>query len=415
MDTTLLLEISIVGLIIVGQFWVFFRNLTDIRRLGELFPGPSLLEVKDETQVDLEATDTVLIPQLQDHKQFSAGFRDIVLMTNDYLRRNKGASQGERLQEIAAHKTESLEEAIETNLPLPLYIGLLATFTGVIIGLIQIAIDGVTDAAIQSFIGGVVVGMIGSASGLLLTVRSNQAFGNKKEIRDQGMERYFQFLRTRVFHPESAPVQGSVKGLRDSLAAFQDGFARYQGQMNESLGDTLKVFRELQGAFQQVRTVGQELKGMNQLLHTNEEVLSKQAQYFSTYQQKTEAFTRKLNENLKTVDEKLETAVAQNIKVLDDGTQAAYLKMDQYLASLEGTEQKAFASSLLTRMDQEGKERKVLTETVQQLKDQLQHLDGSNRSLLQHPVIQTFLYTGIAAFVLGMGSGVVYLIRAFGG
>lgn len=414
MDSILLIEIVIVGLIIVGQIWVFFRNLNSMDRLGKLFPHSTLLEVNEETQVDLEATDTVMVPQLQDQKQFSTDFRDVVLMTNDYLRRNKGASHGERLQEIATYKADSLEESIETNLPLPLYIGLLATFTGVIIGLIKIAISGVTDAAIQSFIGGVVVGMIGSASGLFLTVRSNQVFRDKKEKRDQGMEYYFQFLRTRVFHPESAPVQGSVKGLRDSLAAFQDGFARYQSQMNESLGDTLKVFRDLQSAFQQVRTVGQELKGISSVLQTNEEVLSKQAQYFASYQQKADAFTRKLNENLKTVDEKLDTTVSQNIQALDESSQSAYLKMDQYLASLEGTEQKAFANSLLSRMDQEGKERKVLTETVHQLKDQLQSM-GGNSGVLDNGLIKTFLYTGIAAFVLGLGSGVVYLIQAFGG
>ena len=117
MDLTFLIEIIVVGLIIVGQFWVFFRNLEATRRLGGLFPSFQQLEVEEESEAGFAL--------LKDSKRFSIDFRDIVQMTNDYLMRNKGSSQGERLQEIAERKSDSMEEAIETNLPLPLYIGLL--------------------------------------------------------------------------------------------------------------------------------------------------------------------------------------------------------------------------------------------------------------------------------------------------
>ncbi|MFK7923395.1 MAG: hypothetical protein AB8H47_15640 [Bacteroidia bacterium] len=413
MELPLLIEIIIVGLIIVVQFWVFFRNYGAIKRLGELFPQASQLEVNDETVVDLEAADTSTVPQLGDKRSFSSEFRDIVQMTNAYLTRNKGASQGERLQEIAERKSESMESAIETNLPLPLYIGLLATFTGVIIGLIEIARHGVTDAAIQSFIGGVIVGMVGSAIGLALTVRSNYALKIKAEARDEGMENYFQFLRTKVFHPEAAPVQGSIKGLRDSLSAFQSGFAQYQTQMNDSLGETLRMFRELNDAFKQVRSIGQELNGLNTILRNNGDVMEKQAQYFATYQTKADAFTRKLSENLQTVDAKMETTVDQNIKALDQGTQAAFLKMDQYLANLDGKEQQSFANSLVSNMDQEVKSRKMLTETVVQLQSKLQEIETKNSSVLGNGVVQIFMYTGIAAFILGISAGALYIINTF--
>ncbi len=415
MELTFLIEIIIVGLIIVIQFWVFFRNLGAIKKLGDLFPQSSQLEVNAETVVDLEAADTSTVPQLADKRSFSTEFRDIVQMTNAYLTRNKGASQGERLQEIAERKSESMESAIETNLPLPLYIGLLATFTGVIIGLIEIARYGVTDDAIQSFIGGVIVGMIGSAIGLALTVRSNYALKLKAESRDEGMENYFQFLRTKVFHPEAAPVQGSVKGLRDSLSAFQAGFAQYQTQMNDSLGETLRMFRELNDAFKQVRSIGQELNGLNTILRNNGDVMEKQAQYFATYQQKADAFTRKLSENLQTVDAKLENTVSENIKALDNGTQAAFLKMDQYLANLDGTEKQSFANSLVSNMDQEVKSRKMLTETVTQLQTKLQEMDSQKSGVLGNGVVQIFMYTGIAAFILGISSGALYIINTIAG
>lgn len=415
MELTSLIEIIIVGLIIAIQFWVFFRNVGSIKRLGELFPGGSQLEVNQETVVDIEAADTSTVPQLADKRSFSNEFRDILQMTNAYLTRNKGASQGERLQEIAERKSESMESAIETNLPLPLYLGLFATFTGVIIGLIEIARFGVTDAAIQSFIGGVIIGMLGSAIGLALTVRSNQLLKGSAETRDEGMENYFQFLRTKVIHPEAAPVQGSVKGLRDSLSAFQAGFVQYQTQMNDSLGETLRMFRELNDAFKQVRSVGQELTGLNTILRNNGEVMEKQAQYFATYQQKADAFSRKLSENLQAVDTKLENTVESNLKALDQGTQTAYLKMDDYLAKLDGQEKQSFANSLVQNMSEEVKSRQALTQTVQLLQTKLQEMETKNSTILSNGVVQFFMYTGIAAFVLGIGSGALYIINTFAG
>lgn len=436
MDPILLAEIIIVGLIIVGQIFVFLRNSQAIGRLGKLFPQASLLDVTEEAQVDLNAVDTITVPQLKDHPRFSQGFRDILQMTNDYLRRNKGASQAERLQEIAQRKAESMEGAIETNLPLPLYIGLLATFTGVIMGLVKIAIVGVTDAAIQGFIGGVVIGMIGSAIGLLLTVRSNQSFKVRKEDCDEGLEDYFQFLRTKVVHPEASPVSGSVKGLRDSLAAFQDGFAQYQGQMNESLGDTLRLFRELKDVFKQIRTVEQEISGIGQAVLTNDQLIERQVAYLDNYQQKAEAFTRKLAENFQRVDQQVNTLVDENIKALDESTKTAYLKMDQYLASLDGGDRQALARSLsedlgrikddvktlqeksvhinaqlLERVEDETQSRQLLSAAVQQMNLRLEQMDRDQRGFLGSTAGQIFLYTGIAAFSLGIVSAGMYLVE----
>lgn len=436
LDPLLLAEVIIVGLIIVGQVAIFVRNSQAIRRLGKLFPPARLLDVDEEAQVDLQAVDTISVPQLKEQPRFSQGFREIVQMTNDYLRRNKGASQAERLQEIAQRKTDSMEEAIETNLPLPLYIGLLATFTGVIMGLVKIAIVGVTDAAIQGFIGGVVVGMVGSAFGLLLTVRSNQTFRVRKEACDGGLEAYFQFLRTRVVHPEAAPVAGSVRGLRDALTAFQDGFAQYQGQMNESLADTLRLFRELKDVFKQIRSLEQEIRGIGQTVIANDELIDRQVAYLNSYHEKAEAFTRKLGENFQRVDQQVNTLVDQNIKALDDSTKTAYLKMDQYLASLDGGDRQALARSLsedlskikdnvktlqeksvhinaqlLQRVNDDTQSRQVLATAVQQMNDRLAQMDKEQRGFLGSAAGQAFVYTGIVAFALGIVSAGIFLVQ----
>ncbi|MEO0471359.1 MAG: hypothetical protein AAF206_17145 [Bacteroidota bacterium] len=439
MDPIFITEIVIVGLIIVAQIWIFLRNLQAIGHLGELFPSNANLEIQETEQVDVMSASTVAIPQLKDRPGFSAGFRDILQMTNDYLRRNKGTSEGERLEHIASRKSDSMESAIETNLPLPLYIGLLATFTGVIIGLAKIVLDeDISADAIQSFLGGVVIGMIGSASGLALTVRANQVFRERKEDRDHGMESYFQFLRTQVIHPEAAPVQGNIKDLRHSLAAFQGGFVQYQDQMNTSLGDTLRLFRELKDVFKQIRSVEQELSGIGKVIRSNDELIDKQTDYLESYSKKAEAFTRKLGESFQNMDKQVETMVSENIRALEKSTKSAYVKMDQYLASLEGSDSQAFAralstdlakindeiktlqeksfqinSQLLNRLNKEDESRAILVQTVSKLDQRLNTVES--RSVMQNPIVQTFVYTGIAAFLMGIGGGIVFLVQSLGG
>ncbi|MCI4668442.1 MAG: hypothetical protein MRZ79_09900 [Bacteroidia bacterium] len=436
MDPIFLAEIGIVGLIIVIQFGVFFRNLGLIRRLGKLFPEAHQLSLEKNAAPQSSSYASAVIPQLQDNPSFTEAFRDIIQMTNAYLSRNKGSSQGERLQEIAERKSSSIEEAIETNLPLPLYIGLIATFTGVIIGLIKIAFEGVSDSAIQSFIGGVVVGMIGSASGLLLTVRSNGAFKRNKELRDDSIEDYFQFLRTQVFHPESAPVQGSVKDLRESLAAFQDGFAQYQGQMNDSLTETLKLFGELKDVFKQLRSIEQELRGLGGAVQLNDEMIQRQTRYMETYNQKAQEFSRKLAESMGQTDRQIEALVSQNIQSLDKSTKAAYVKMDQYLASLDGGDRQSFVRSLsqdlarikddvktlqeksvevnvklLERLALEENSRMQLSETLKNVNHKLEESQG--RNFAGGPAMQAFIYTGIVAFIMGIAGGGYYLFQLF--
>ncbi|MEM7659326.1 MAG: hypothetical protein AAF399_24615, partial [Bacteroidota bacterium] len=325
----------------------------------------------------------------------------------------------------------------ETNLPLPLYIGLLATFTGVIIGLIQIALDGVSDDAIQSFLAGVVVGMIGSAIGLALTVRANAVFKTGKEKRDEGIEDYFHFLRTQVIHPEAAPVSGSVRGLRDSLSAFQNGFAEYQDNMNQSLGETLRMFSELKEVFKQVRSMEQQLSGVDRTIRNNDELLEKQMKSFETYAHKAEALTRKLNASFDNIDSQVQTTVDQQVQALENSTQTAYLKMDQYLASIEGTDRAALAKTmsgdihqlqqgvknldekslqinaqLLERLNREEQSHQVLAATVQQLNQRINALQP-NESFVNSPAMRAFAYTGIGAFILGIAGGTAFLVQTF--
>ncbi|MEL7533151.1 MAG: hypothetical protein AAFN10_17675, partial [Bacteroidota bacterium] len=69
------------------------------------------------------------------------------------------------------------------------------------------------------------------------------------------------------------------------------------------------------------------------------------------------------------------------------------------------------ANSLVSNMDQEVKSRKMLTETVVQLQTKLQEMETQKSGVLSNGIVQVFMYTGIAAFILGISSGALYIIN----
>lgn len=442
MDPILLIELGIVAFIIGLQFVVFFRNLKTIELLGKIYPSSNQLKV-DTAHLITSEEDLPVLPDavdlVEDSPTFSETFRAIIKTTNDYLIRNKGAADFDILKELAERKSASKQSAIDSNIALPLYIGLLCTFTGVIIGLIKISIVGVTDSAIQSFIGGVLIGMIGSATGLALTVRSNFSFKDSKTIRDQEQYNYFTFLRTHILPIRQKEATESLSSLRTNLSAFNEGFVQYQKHMNESLGDTLRLFSELRSVFNQIRGMDSELTALTRFMHTNEGLVEKQIRYVNLYSHKLEEFSTKLDRHLATVNQHEQVLFGEQIPVLVNGGTNGYRKMDRYLGTLERDEQYQFAEALskdlgnmrgeleslgarsieinARLLDELSRENKVGMEVGEQVRKMNENLKEvvafQSKSLMNSPVFQFFVYTGMAAFVTGIVSGWIYLIHTF--
>lgn len=448
MDLIILLELAVVAIIIVIQIMVALRNNDAVKRFAHLFPRIQDLqltytELEEEDQPSGAVRNSIRL--LEDNPRFSPTFRGILANTNAYLTRNRGVAEPETLKEITGEPVTSQETSIESNLTLPLYIGLLCTFLGVIIGLVKISIVGVSDAAIQSFIGGVLIGMIGSASGLALTVRSNYRFKEGKAMLDKRQYEYLSFLRAQILPILNKDTEAPMSGLRKNLAAFNEGFAQYQQHMNESLSETLGLFGELKDVFKQIRTIENGLAGMGQVIQANDGLVEKQVDAIDAYARKAEALSRKLNRHCAHMDKQLETMVVENLRAMDTNVQSAYQRMDQYMANGNGNGNGHHTQALVrttapyTDMGQIRTELETLQEISlqihqglmeqttqenhahQEVSDQFKQLNNrfaqmvsaQESSVLNAPEFRFFLYAGLAAFVVGIVGGVMFLVNSF--
>ncbi|QNF32438.1 hypothetical protein HUW51_06740 [Adhaeribacter swui] len=156
----------------------------------------------------------------------SPEFLEIVNDTNNYLRNNKGAAADFNiLKDISERQSEVLEKEINSTIATPLYVGLLGTFLGVIFGLSGIILGGgVTNEAIQTFITGVVIAMVGSFVGLLLTLWGNTLFKNARFTRDRYQNDYYTFLQAQLLPRLHSDMAGSLSSLKAVLDAFNREF-----------------------------------------------------------------------------------------------------------------------------------------------------------------------------------------------
>lgn len=187
-------EIIIVIVVVGIQLFFFFSSYGKIKLLSALLPKVKL----DESFLQTSDTANGEIQLIKnDVNNFSKDFTETIDSINKYLMKNQGATEFSIIKSIVERSIETKENSVAANVTLPLYVGLMGTFTGIIVGLLNIAFfGGVTEENINSFIGGVVIAMVASFFGLLLTVLNNSKnFREAKAICDERKNNFYDFLQ----------------------------------------------------------------------------------------------------------------------------------------------------------------------------------------------------------------------------
>lgn len=271
-------EIAFIALVIVLQLSAFFdvrkkmkslrlffpRNFDDIE-VVKYFVRKDLLKdhngftsfingiskgyptIIGSEEVDKEEVEVLVIDEAT--KQSHREFNEVILSTNAYLCKNKGASADFTiLQDICDRQIQRLDNSIGNMINVPLYIGLAGTFLGIIIGLWGIdfsSTNGAIDAeSINQLLNGVIWAMIASLLGLGLTVL-NTALNYKSAVyqNDTDKNHYYDFIQRELLPVLNIGMAGSLTSFRSVLnnfiVKFGDNINEYHDTA-ELLNDNLK-------------------------------------------------------------------------------------------------------------------------------------------------------------------------------
>ncbi len=232
-------EIILILGLIFWQIFVFSTNRRLIQRVQVMYPEGGQLGVQAvDAATGLPAAngagkhtyDALTVGHA------SPEFSGLIKDTNDYLWANKGAAADfNTLRDISEREADLLDQEIDAQVSTPLYLGLLGTFLGAILGLIALvnpfgdaptAAGGSSfnNADVTHFLGGILIAMSGSFTGLLLTLASNHLLKSARATRDRLKNGYYNFLQKALLPRLNSDMQASMSNLKSVLDTFNNDF-----------------------------------------------------------------------------------------------------------------------------------------------------------------------------------------------
>lgn len=236
-----IIEIILIVVIITIQYDLFSKTARKINQLKVLFPG---FELTSNNIKIVQFTDSACEQIVLPNHNFSE-FENIVKATNSYLKKNKGSTDFAIIKNVAERVAESQEAAVTTNIGLPLYVGLMGTFSGVIIGLgVLISKPEFGHDEIKGFIFGVIIAMVGSFFGLLFTTINNSHNLRKaKAERDRNKNNYYNFLQTELLPNLDNSLFTALDNLKINISNFNTIFSKNIESFDTTFGKKIDVLK----------------------------------------------------------------------------------------------------------------------------------------------------------------------------
>lgn len=300
------IEILLVVIIVAIQVYVFLRTLNQIRIFKNIIPSINSLRVTKVLvpSADLEKlspkeilanissykNSNLIAPQLVPTSHFDDNenpdlffeensyanhidkvevniietnatknlvFEKILFSTNNYLIRNRGAASDFNLiKDIVERNIDAVEEDINSSIGIPLYLGLMGTMMGIVIGLFNMpemgAIIGDTKAmdiklneGIGLLIGGVKIAMIASFAGLFFTIiHSGWIFKGSRSFSESRKNEYYTFVQIELLPLINQGLAATLESLQRNLLKFNTEFTSNLKGLTGIFDSSRKAIRE---------------------------------------------------------------------------------------------------------------------------------------------------------------------------
>ena len=292
---------------------------------------------------------------------------------NVYLLKNKGAIGDFLLiKDIVERYCDAKREEIETQLPMPLYIGLMGTILGIIIGIGYIAIVSGFSAFIESpsnsigaLMGGVAIAMIASLIGIILTTYGSWKAKNASSHMEAYKNQFYTWIQTELL-PILGGTENSLAQLQENLLKFNRSFSTNTTKLDKALQKVeasyenqielmqaikrldirkmatanVSVLHELQACMPQLERFGQYMHHANEYIeHINAlneninsqmnrtQLIERMGEFFEQEVKEIEQRKAAISQSVGAVDDKLQ----QTLKVLKENADKSMQEMNEAL------------------------------------------------------------------------------------
>lgn len=228
-------EILLVLIIVSIQLWVFGYTYKKIEQFKNIIPAVSSLNISKAFIPKVGTTPELEFNVIESNEKNSI-LDKILGSINIYLERNKNSvSDFNLIKDLTERNIDAVEEDINLTISIPLYLGLMGTMLGIVIGLFTMAdlsdtaSGKITDVqlglGISGLLGGVKIAMIASFSGLLLTItNSGWFFKESKSKIGSRKNDFYSFIQTELLPIVNQSLGATFESLQRNLIKFNNEF-----------------------------------------------------------------------------------------------------------------------------------------------------------------------------------------------
>lgn len=222
-------------------------------------------------------------------------FNEIIRSINAYLKTNKGrVSDYHLMKDIVDRNCDTAEEEIDSQVPVPLYLGLMGTMAGILVGIGYLWISGdlntLLDAkstssesgaeGVQALLGGVALAMISSIMGILLTTRGSMLLKDAKAEVQSQKHSFLSWMQANMLPHLTNDTAQVLERMTRNLTNFNQEF----------YGNTKKLGAALSQVYETTKVQAQLIESINQL--DNKRVVKQNLELYTALRNSTEEIGR---------------------------------------------------------------------------------------------------------------------------
>lgn len=380
-----LLIIFIAG-VVICQIFIFRRTLGLISDLKKVLRG-------NYTALRNTTANYLLIRMEEADDPVSV---DIRVAINTYLQKNVGAASDFNLiKDIVERNCDSLDSEISSQTPLPLYMGLMGTVAGIVIGMLTITINGgmakLDNSVIEMLMSDVAVAMFASLVGITFTTISLWKSKQCKTVLEKNKNRFYTWIQTTLLPVISRSAVNAITMLQQNLTHFNESFRDTTDRMEKKLGDMGDVYEAQIEILEKIQKLD-----INKLASANVKILSTldgsmdSLNRFAAYMDATTSYltaVRELNDKL---DEHMDRSEAlgvvadfyksqmKEIELRQDAVKSAVISVDDVmksaLASLSSNSEQGLKSLQEAFINQMHSMQEMMEKQTEQLSNQIKQM-----------------------------------------
>ena len=231
-----------------------------------------------------DMSDTSEILQLDLVGTEDSDLNNLIAEINNYIYKTKGTTDFSVIQSKVERKLNMRYDQSTARLAFPTYLGLMGTFLGVFMGIMAFVIgfDGagnLTDNAIKELLIGVLVSMITSLCGLLLTTINNAKAGGARKQIEEDKNEFYDFIQTELMPSIDVSMVVAITKLHETVDKFEPAFDRVINRFQTTFDNCTRAFgdnfeKNVVAVAGAVDVMGQNMDKINQNIRLQENLLA---------------------------------------------------------------------------------------------------------------------------------------------